>query len=74
MDGCVDVWTDGRSARNKEMNKRLRERCRAGRVVSAIASKDQEAKSGHLRLGQMHVAAGMGKSLPVQTAGATGDD
>jgi hypothetical protein len=48
----MDGWMDGGSARNKEMNKRVRVRCRAGRVVGwvglAIASNDQE----RLGLGQ----------------------
>jgi hypothetical protein len=40
-------------------------------IVSAIASYDEEVQDW---LGLMHVAADMGKSLPVQTAGATCDD
>jgi hypothetical protein len=43
------MWRDGGSARNREMNKRVRVKCRAGRavgwVVLAIASNDQEART-----------------------------
>lgn len=33
----MDGWIDGGSARNKKMNKRLRVRCRAGRVVGCVS-------------------------------------